>query len=126
MINYSYTNEGKSINERNDCVVRALSIFLDRPYYEIHAELKRFGRRNRCGTNPKTLNKAFEKYGLIKTFVSPKPTLKQFIKEHPKGKFLVHKSKHVFTIKNGTVYDSWKPGSRCRIDYYVKENKNGK
>lgn len=47
-------------------------------------------------------------------------TIKQFCKDHPKGKYIVATQDHVVAIENGDYYDTWDSGDEVPV-YYWKE-----
>ena len=125
MIKYSLADPGAIINERNDCFVRALATASDIPYYQAHDLLKWLGRKERHSTQIniseqvcKTGNHALELCKIaparpVKGYI----THAQFIKQHPKGTFLVMTKRHIWAIKDGVSFDSWMPGAKKRIIY---------
>lgn len=126
-MNYNLTDGNRELpylNERNDCVVRAFATALDIPYYQAHDLCKKYGREDRRRTDTYVVLSVLKHFHLHLNCTQPvpcnMPTLNQFIKEHPAGVYLVHKRGHLFTLKNGMVYDSWKVGKRVKIDWYAK------
>ena len=118
-------------NEKNDCFVRAVAAATGSNYDAAHSFVKeKFGRKNGKGTelvqahmmnlekngmeidgkefkvsvlgSEKTTNK-YKLYGEI---VKRKKTVKSFIKDNPKGTFIVGVSKHAFTVKDGVLIDN--------------------
>lgn len=105
-----------TMNENNDCMVRALANALDKPYYEIHSALAKMGRRRGRGTKWPVCVKAMLAYGV--GIASPRGrriTHARFIATHPKGKFIAISRSHAWAIKDGVVFDSWRPGPRKQI-----------
>ncbi len=102
--------------ERRDCMVRALSNGLDKPYYEVHRQLKALGRRMRRGTPWSVCVKAMLAYNVgIASPLGRRITHARFIKTHPKGSFIVMSRSHAWAIKDGVVFDSWRPGPKKQI-----------
>lgn len=102
--------------ERNDCAVRAFSNALNKPYYEIHEQFKRMGRRSRCGTSSNLCFKAMLMYNVkLMSPVRQIITHAQFVRMNPKGHFIVMSRSHAWAIKDGVVYDAWRPGPRKQI-----------
>ena len=119
-----------SYDERNDCTVAALASAAGMPYREAHAILKKAGRKarkgfklrlwldNQCaiarmkGTtvrlgNYNVMRVRFLDYGST-------ITLAKFLRDFPKGRFLVRKAHHVFTVIDGRV-SNLSTGARTRI-----------
>ena len=49
-------------------------------------------------------------------------TVKDFCKEHPRGKYILATGTHVICVVNGNYYDSWDSGNEVPIYYWRKEN----
>jgi len=118
-------------NEKNDCFVRAVAAATGSHYDSAHKYVKEnFNRENGKGTelvglhmmnleengmningqkfNVKVLptDKITNKYKLYGEIVKRKKTVKSFIKDNPKGTFIVGVSKHAFTVKDGQLIDN--------------------
>ena len=125
-------------NEKNDCFVRAVAAATGSYYDSAHSFVKEtFDRKHKKGTtfvastmkkledsgfsidnksfNIKVLPKSrvTNSYKLYGEIVKRKKTVKSFIKDNPKGTFILGVSKHAFTIKEGTLIDNhgeeWRP-----------------
>lgn len=102
--------------EKNDCVVQALATVLDKPYFEVHSQLKRMGRRRNCGTPHRICTAAMLVYGMsIYSPVKRHVTHASFLAQNPKGKFLVMSRSHAWAIKDGVAYGAWRVGPRKHI-----------
>ena len=120
-------------NENNDCFVRALAAATDMDYDTTHQEVKeQFGRVNKKGTenhmiigqmlnaeenglligdkkfSVKVLGKArtHNTYKLYGDLIKRKKTVKSFIKDNPKGSFVVTVSKHALAVVDGKLVDN--------------------
>ena len=101
----TYIHDGGRIgdgfgHEKLDCAVRAYAIAKQIPYSEAHQLFEKAGRKPRHTTDWNV----YEKLGVI--FQHSYTTIKQFLKDHPKGSFYVCKRGHAFAIRDGIVYDS--------------------
>lgn len=102
--------------ENNDCMVQALATVLDKPYFEVHSQLKRMGRRRNCGTPWRICVKAMLMYDIaIYSPVQRHVTHARFLAQNPKGKFLVMSRSHAWAIKDGVAYGGWRVGPRKHI-----------
>lgn len=102
--------------ERNDCMVQALANVLDKPYFEIHSQLKRMGRKRNCGTPWPICVKVMLMYNIaISMPVQRRIAHAQFIAQNPKGKFLVFSKRHAWAIKDGVAYGAWRVGPKKHI-----------
>lgn len=98
-------------SEQNDCAVRATSIALSKPYKTIHKEFLKHGRKWGKGVTIITLIAVLkdvtkDKFKTVASDVVRKQTLSTFIKENPKGKYVIVKSRHAFAVIDGVAYDA--------------------
>ena len=118
-------------NEKNDCFVRAVAAATGSHYDAAHSYVKeKFGREKGKGTELVALHmmeleekgmningkdfkvkvlpteKITNSYKLYGEVVKRKKTVKSFIKDNPKGTYIVGVSKHAFTIKDGQLIDN--------------------
>lgn len=117
-------------NERADCTVAALASAAGMPYREAHAVLKKAGRVSRKGFkfrlwldnqcaiacmknttfqvgNYKVMRVRFPEYRST-------ITLAKFLRDFPKGRFILRKAHHVFAVIDGRV-SNLDTGARTRI-----------
>lgn len=115
-----------SMNENNDCAVRATTIASELPYEQVHQLYSQAGRKPRKGTFVATIRSVINKLNDKHTFISYTgykcPTLSRFIKDNPKGKWVICRRGHAFAVKDGVVYDAHKSqaGARCRVLFAIK------
>lgn len=108
--NYQFLREcGDEMGEKRDCAVIALAVVTGRPYSEIHYELKKLGRRSRCGTHRHLQTKVLDLYGLkaedISGFYEGSSVRSVAPRLPSQGKFLVYSHKHVSAVRDGIVED---------------------
>lgn len=126
-----YKNSEIAKSEKNDCFVRAMATATGSHYDSAHNFVKEtFDRKDKKGTQfmASTMskledsgfaidNKEFKikvlpksrvtnSYKLYGEIVKRKKTVKSFIKDNPKGTFILGVSKHAFTIKDGQLIDN--------------------
>lgn len=111
MANPRVSEELSFTNESNDCSVRATSIALDKPYRSIHETFKKHGRRWGKGvTVVKLMATLRDLTGgdlkIVASDVIRKQTLATFVRENPKGRYLIIKSRHAFAVIDGVAYDA--------------------
>ena len=146
-----YNSSKVAKGEKNDCFVRAMAAATGVDYDTTHSFVKKeFGRKDKKGTE--TLNihtqmlnfeKGFElggksfrtkvlgsnkiknSYKLYGEIVLRKKTVKSFIKDNPKGTFIVGVSKHAFTVKDGVLIDNvgeeWRPTRKVDSAFEIKD-----
>lgn len=118
MVKFEYRSANSPSFERADCTVRALAIATDSPYYDAYKILSQAGRKPNQGFY---IEKFFKKcnFHLGCQFTKLKfrkaITLQKFLKTNPEGTFYVRKRGHVFVVKNGTVFDTHKPGPYTKV-----------
>ena len=99
-----------------DCVIRAISIALNQPWYQTYDELCLVGRMD-CSM-PSDDN-VWGHYLYLKGFVPfllpaecPKCiTIEQFTYEYPIGTYIIGTGFHAVCIIDGNYYDSWDSGA---------------
>ena len=110
-----------------DCQIRAFCKVLDISWLEafdltipICRELQTYTIFD-CDLN-KT-KEAMKRLGFAYTGISNKkgskrPTVEQFAKEHPKGRYIVSVAHHSVAVVDGYYYDTWDSGKKSLYGYY--------
>jgi hypothetical protein len=106
--------------EHNDCAVRAIANVTGKSYDEVHAVLKKHGRKDRHGTYYPTSLAAMQELGFIgipmqrdwwglhlKAPIAGKKTLNQVVQDLPIGKFVVYVRGHATALVNGKIIDTF-------------------
>lgn len=118
MIQYKEAHAGSPSFEQADCTVRALAIATDAPYYDAYKLLSQAGRKPNQGF---FVEKFFKKCNFMlgcqftKLKFRKAVTLQKFLKKYPTGVYYIRKRAHVFVVKDGTVFDTRKPGSYTQV-----------
>ena len=140
---WRYSDGGRSIYYKDvrvsDCVCRAISIAENKDYNEVYNMIKTYA--NDYKENIDKEDNSHPRYGVTKPLINKIltdlgykwiPTMKfgQGCKVHlkdgelpKKGTYIVSVSKHLTTLKDNIVYDTYDPcrnGKRCVYGYYVK------
>ena len=129
-----YSNSRIAQKEDKDCFVRALAAGFEISYNDAHALAKeRFNREDKKGTKNEYIISEMKKiqeeglvlgdviakvkvlkgldiknrYKLYGELIDRKKTVKSFIKDHPKGNYIVTVSKHAFALKDGKLIDNF-------------------
>ena len=141
--------------EKNDCFVRSLAVASGSNYESAHQFVKdEFGRENKKGTanfaiysnmlryekegmkignvdcKVKVLGKNRTKnvYKLKGEIIYRQKTIASFIKDNPKGTFVVGIAGHALTIKDGEIFDwkagGYKPSRKVQTAYEIKSKEN--
>ena len=129
--------EAGKIGDRNDCAVRAISLACDVPYAEVHALLKKLGRKEGKGTPLIASERAImelgfrirkwpfaEHRGMIATYPSPHNRLHSITTHHlrrfPQAWAGCHPNmiwitaRHMLAVKDGVVRD-WSINRALRV-----------
>ena len=120
-IKFSQTDGGRveaGIDDKNDCAVRAYSIFADVPYKDAHESFKKLGRKDAHGTPHYIIATMLKKVNAKRVYLTNKITLNQLLKQYPTGKLYCFIRGHAFTVIDGVVHDTWKVGKKVRVYEY--------
>lgn len=104
---YRYYNANPFGNNVEDCTVRAISLVENKPYRQTYHELSEYAlNRGLMMSSVESIEKYLDsKY---KRVCFKGKTLKDFINEHPYGKYLITMPNHITAVVNGTNYDSFR------------------
>jgi len=116
-----------SMNERNDCTVKALAITAGIEYQQAHRILAVLGRKNSRGLRCEhhtMVNKMRAAVMMADKIVSKAEypqglTLKTIGQWRPHGSWLVFTSGHVAAMIDGKV-DDWAADSKRRVKYMIR------
>ncbi len=110
----------------DDCVIRALSIILDKPWEFIYDELSDLGREM---YEPSISNNVWTRYLLDNGFIRkviPDTcpdncyAIWQFTYDHPEGEYILATGSHVVAVIDGDYYDTWDSGNEIPIYYFQR------
>ena len=128
-----YASSSIAKSEKKDCFVRALAAGFEINYNDAHdIAADRFNRVSKKGTKGHEIVSGMKKiqkegivlgdviakvkvlkgleiknrYKLYGELIDRKKTVKSFIKDHPKGNYIVTVSKHAFVVKDGKLIDN--------------------
>lgn len=111
---WAKTDAGRSESslprQKNDCTVRALSIARQISYDDAYDILLKAGRKSGCRFK---LSDWINKQSWVKKISFPavkgqrRMNPATFVVQYPKGVFICKVAKHVFTIKDGVVFDDF-------------------
>ena len=106
--------------EHNDCTVVALATAFEMPYPAAHKLMAMAGRKTRhiCPTgiflNSDIPNQIIGGFRYVRVGQDGTVSLAQFLRDFPKGRFVLHCRDHVFTVIDGKVFNL-RRGRRTRI-----------
>lgn len=110
-----------------DCVIRAISILLDKCWEDVYDDIAVLGRRM---YDMPSSNEVWSEYlyrnGYTRTIIPDTCpacyTVRRFCEDHKFGEYLLSTGTHVVTVINGNYYDTWDSGNEVPI-YYFKRRK---
>ena len=105
----------------NDCTVRAISLATGNSWNDTYEELSNFARTQGSMFDDvmyidSYLDKMFKK--IYSRGRGLNLTVEEFIKNHPKGIFLITMRGHITCCIDGTIYDTFYPGDRLVWEAY--------
>ena len=129
--NYVYYQPNKKdLKDRyGDCQIRALCKVLDLSWLEVYDLMVSACRKEQISSifscpvdvRNRVMNSLGFKYtGISNKKGSKRPTVKQFAKQHPVGKYICTVANHVVACVDGKFYDTWDSGERSLYGYYEK------
>lgn len=109
-----------------DCVIRAISTILEETWENTYVELMSYGLLMSDMPSSNSVWGAYLKSkGFKRSAVSNLCpdcyTIKDFVSEHPKGKYILATGTHVVAVINGDYYDTWDSGDEIPVYYWYKE-----
>jgi hypothetical protein len=109
-----------------DCVIRAISKALDKPWEETYIDLCVQGFM--LGDLPSS-NAVWSSYLRYKGFKRRTIedchecyTVEDFCREHPKGVYVIGTGTHAVCVCDGCVFDAWNSLREIPVYYFEKEN----
>jgi len=124
-----------TLSDRNNCALNAMSIVLNKPYYEVYKMFKDRGRVTGKGSSIRMITEVLNTLRWHKEADIPidkwiktrsampikiKMSLANFAKQYPKGKYYVIKSRHALALIDGVWYDNQIPNPRAYVKYFYR------
>lgn len=125
-MNFIKTNPNPSGKKTGDCVVRALALAEDKRWLDVYDALCKLGRElHEMPNNKKTYETYLLKRGWRKQRMPKHPTgkryqLRELANEKNNQIFVACVVKHLATVKNGELLDTWDCGAKCVGNYFTK------
>ena len=125
MSNYRNLNTNPDGNDSEDCTVRAISLFLNKPWDDIYWDLSIEGFiMKRILVEDLVWSRYLEKQGCSFSRIPNECpmcyTVSQFAKEHNYGRYLLKVKSHVVCVSNGYYYDTWDSGNEIVLYYWYR------
>ena len=113
---FRYTNPHPNNKIVNDCVKRAVALCGDKDYNEVSLELNRY----KAVTKAKDYNERKNWVAYIEKVMRwqkldgyQNVKVCDFAKQNPKGTYLIKVRRHVTTVKDGLILDTWHCGFKA-------------
>ena len=123
---FVYRNPNPINNLVGDCVIRAISILMDKPWEYIYMEVIVQGYNMYDMPSSNEVWGAYLKSQGYKKHIIPNScpdcySIRQFCRDNPTGKYLLATGTHVVAVIDGDYYDTWNSGDEVPIYYFSKE-----
>lgn len=125
-MNFIKTNPHPAGKKTGDCVVRALALAEDKNWLDVYDRLCSIGRTTfEMPNNKKTYEAYLAEHGWTKQRM-PKHasgrryTLRQLADENSTGTIVVSIARHIATVKDGNLLDTWDCSRKCVGNYFTK------
>lgn len=114
-------------DEYGDCTIRAMCKIFEKEWAEVFEMLIPLIRKYQIMPNymfyAKNSDKIAEDIGLVRGVISVKrgkrrPTVAEFAKTHPTGKYIAKVAHHVVAVVDGCYFDTWDCGDCSMYSYY--------
>lgn len=120
---FKFYNPNPNEKFTDDCVIRALSKFLDKSWDMVYIELFQFVYKEKDMMNKDSiwgmyLDELGYKRKAIPDTCPYCYTINDFCKDHPNGSFIVGTGTHVVAIVDGDYYDTGDTGNYTPIYYW--------
>lgn len=115
MIYKEYNNNPKN-KHTADCVVRSISTALNKKWEDVFEDLIVLGRElSVMPNNKEAYGKYLEEYETINVFKQTLGGRKRLkVNQVPEvGTYIVRVAKHLVTVVDGVIYDTWNCGEKC-------------
>lgn len=103
-----------------DCVKRAFTVATEKAYREVSIELNRLKRElnEKAFNSDKVWREYVKRMGWKKLSFKaipgePRMTAKQMATLYPKGTYLLRMARHLATMKDGKLLDTWDSSEKC-------------
>ena len=122
---FVYQNANPLGREVNDCTIRAISLATNSTWDQTYQKLSEFARSQAIMPDEvqyidQYLERNFLKLcGCKNNF---QITVEKFVRDHPKGTYLITMSGHITCCIDGQIYDTFDPSDRLVWGAYLVKN----
>ena len=123
---YVYKNPNPIKNLVGDCVVRGISILINKPWEYVYTNLVTKGLEMFDMPSSNEVWSAYLRSLGYEKFLIPNTcpdcyTVKDFCYDNRRGKYLLATGDHVVAVINGDYFDTWNSGNEIPIYYFTKK-----
>ncbi len=123
---FVYENPNPSGSYVGDCVIRAISIAMDRPWDEVFVGLCLQGLlMHDMPSSNRVWNEYLKSNGYTRHIIPNNCpdcyTVRDFCGEHFKGRYILGTGSHVVAVIDGNHYDTWDSEDESPVFYWTKE-----
>lgn len=122
---YIYYNPNPLKLSVGDCVIRAISLILNKSWEQTYIELTDLGfTMYDMPSSNRVWSELLKDYGFIRKIIpNTCPdcyTVKDFCYDNPFGEFVLGTGEHVVAVRDGNYFDSWDSGNEIPIYYFER------
>ena len=117
---FQYHNANPRKRNVNDCTVRAISLATGRTWDATYEELCKFAQAQAIMPDDVIYIDEYleRRYPKVCDCEGMGITVKEFVRRHPVGTFLITMAGHITCSINGVIYDTFDPSSRYIWEAY--------
>ena len=125
-----YQPNSKDLKDRyGDCTIRALSKAMNCTWVEAFDMMIPICREAQVSNifdapaetrNPLIESLGFKYIGISNKRGAKRPTVSEFAKDHPTGRYICNVANHEVAVADGKYYDTWDSGNRYLYGYFEK------
>lgn len=124
---FKFYNPNPNRHAVGDCVIRAISKLLDMDWNATYAAISLQGYKMK---DMPSSNAVWGEYLLSQGYIpelipcqfdNPSCTVRDFVKAHSSGRFLLFIGGHVVAVVNGDYFDTWDSGDEIPLFYWKEK-----
>lgn len=124
-MSYIYHNANPLSKNVEDCVIRAISTVLDEDWNNVFLDLTAEAYMFKDLINSNVVWGSYLIYLGFEKFNIPNTcpicyTVKDFTRDHPKGRFVLGDGQHAIAVIDGNYYDTYDSGDKIVLFYYER------
>ncbi len=125
-MSYVYKNPNPNKNLVGDCVIRGISILINKPWEYVYTNIvtqgfKMFDMPSSNEVWSTYLRSIGYEKRIIPNTCPDCYTIKDFCYDNPKGRYLLATGNHVVAVIDGDYFDTWDSGNEIPIYYFTKK-----